>query len=369
MLYLYREQIPAFSPYGDQRRKSNVHLSRTDIEKQESKDTSIIQLINKESKKWVVRKSTENLRDGIAIRDQREDKNGLQTSLADTVMKEEEEEEEKAMAEEKDRLVEEEEEEGEIEEEERERDRKNKDDEETETDLNIKERGNLGLVVLQWGHRKRARCSRVDNNNNNNHHVMKSVVAEDQSSVLTRKVVRVKKTEKAESFVKAKSGSNRASSAIPEGQEQSGEGRGRVKTLRKASLEGSKTQTQNSNPKHREKALNSHTKPLTLTLTPTPPPPPPPPPPLPPPPTIADHNTKSDSPDRANTSDLSASTKVRIDLPKIVLSLSRKEKEDDFLVIKGTKLPQRPKRRPKAIEKLLHVSNPYLIGMLCLLVV
>ena len=44
--------------------------------------------------------------------------------------------------------------------------------------------------------------------------------------------------------------------------------------------------------------------------------------------------------------------------PRINLGLTRKEKEDDFLIMKGTsKLPQRPKKRPKVVEKALHVSD------------
>lgn len=43
--------------------------------------------------------------------------------------------------------------------------------------------------------------------------------------------------------------------------------------------------------------------------------------------------------------------------PKFLISLSRKEKEDDFFAIKGAKLPQRPKKRLKHVEKALHVSK------------
>eukprot|EP01018_Ginkgo_biloba_P001974 Gb_29718 [translate_table: standard] len=53
--------------------------------------------------------------------------------------------------------------------------------------------------------------------------------------------------------------------------------------------------------------------------------------------------------------------KVNMDLfewPRIFISLSRKEKEDDFLVMKGTKLSQRPKKRPKHVEKLLQNCFP-----------
>ncbi|XP_057867470.1 uncharacterized protein LOC131074805 [Cryptomeria japonica] len=44
--------------------------------------------------------------------------------------------------------------------------------------------------------------------------------------------------------------------------------------------------------------------------------------------------------------------------PRILLSLSRKEKEDDFLVMKGTKLSQRPKKRPKNVERILQNCFP-----------
>ncbi|CAL9132569.1 unnamed protein product [Musa textilis] len=48
----------------------------------------------------------------------------------------------------------------------------------------------------------------------------------------------------------------------------------------------------------------------------------------------------------------------RLEWPKIYLSLSRKEKEDDFLAMKGTKLPQRPKKRAKNIDRTLQYCFP-----------
>jgi hypothetical protein len=45
----------------------------------------------------------------------------------------------------------------------------------------------------------------------------------------------------------------------------------------------------------------------------------------------------------------------RFELPRIYISLSRKEKEDDFLAMKGSKLPQRPKKRAKNVDKSLQV--------------
>ncbi|KAG5040282.1 hypothetical protein JHK85_012758 [Glycine max] len=42
-----------------------------------------------------------------------------------------------------------------------------------------------------------------------------------------------------------------------------------------------------------------------------------------------------------------------IQWPRIYIALSRKDKEDDFLVMKGTKIPQRPKKRAKNVDKIL----------------
>lgn len=42
--------------------------------------------------------------------------------------------------------------------------------------------------------------------------------------------------------------------------------------------------------------------------------------------------------------------------PKFFISLSCKEKEEDFMAMKGCKLPQRPKKRSKLIQKSIHVS-------------
>ncbi|XP_021300149.1 uncharacterized protein LOC110428610 [Herrania umbratica] len=47
-----------------------------------------------------------------------------------------------------------------------------------------------------------------------------------------------------------------------------------------------------------------------------------------------------------------------IEWPRIYISLSRKEKEDDFLAMKGTKLPQRPKKRAKNIDRTLQYCFP-----------
>ncbi|RWR89132.1 espin isoform X1 [Cinnamomum micranthum f. kanehirae] len=48
----------------------------------------------------------------------------------------------------------------------------------------------------------------------------------------------------------------------------------------------------------------------------------------------------------------------KLEWPRIYISLSRKEKEDDFLIMKGTKLPQRPKKRSKNIDRTLQYCFP-----------
>lgn len=45
-------------------------------------------------------------------------------------------------------------------------------------------------------------------------------------------------------------------------------------------------------------------------------------------------------------------------LPKFVLPLTNKEKEEDFMAIKGSKLPQRPKKRAKYIQRTLNLVSP-----------
>lgn len=44
--------------------------------------------------------------------------------------------------------------------------------------------------------------------------------------------------------------------------------------------------------------------------------------------------------------------------PKIYITLSTKEKEDDFMAMKGCKLPHRPKKRAKIIQRTLLLLSP-----------
>ena len=48
--------------------------------------------------------------------------------------------------------------------------------------------------------------------------------------------------------------------------------------------------------------------------------------------------------------------------PKLFINLSNKEKEEDFLAMKGCKLPQRPKKRAKLVQMtLLLVRVPFVM--------
>ena len=82
-------------------------------------------------------------------------------------------------------------------------------------------------------------------------------------------------------------------------------------------------------------------------------------PPLPPPPIPSLINPSLINPVGAlggGGSDIGKKS-VIVEWPRIVLALSRKEKEEDFLIFKGAaKLSQRPKKRLKVIEKTLLVS-------------
>lgn len=64
--------------------------------------------------------------------------------------------------------------------------------------------------------------------------------------------------------------------------------------------------------------------------------------------------------DNVHQDKTTAPGKVDMDLfqwPKFLVSLSRKEKEDDFFAVKGSKLPVRPKKRSKFLEKTVTVSG------------
>ncbi|CAH8345431.1 unnamed protein product [Eruca vesicaria subsp. sativa] len=60
-----------------------------------------------------------------------------------------------------------------------------------------------------------------------------------------------------------------------------------------------------------------------------------------------------------NNGEREKATQVEVtEWPRIYIALSRKEKEEDFLVMKGTKLPHRPRKRAKNIDKSLQYCFP-----------
>ncbi|KAK6925769.1 Protein of unknown function DUF1639 [Dillenia turbinata] len=50
--------------------------------------------------------------------------------------------------------------------------------------------------------------------------------------------------------------------------------------------------------------------------------------------------------------------KAKLVWPKLLIPLSSKEKEEDFMAMKGCKLPQRPKKRAKLIQRTLLLVSP-----------
>ncbi|CAN6457015.1 unnamed protein product [Victoria cruziana] len=44
--------------------------------------------------------------------------------------------------------------------------------------------------------------------------------------------------------------------------------------------------------------------------------------------------------------------------PKFIIALSTKEKEEDFMLMRGSKLPQRPKKRSKFLQRALNLVSP-----------
>lgn len=49
--------------------------------------------------------------------------------------------------------------------------------------------------------------------------------------------------------------------------------------------------------------------------------------------------------------------------PKMYTSLTSKEKEEDFMAMKGCKLPHRPKKRAKIVQRTLLVSPSLLLSL------
>ncbi|KAH7290438.1 hypothetical protein KP509_30G048600 [Ceratopteris richardii] len=206
--------------------------------------------------------------------------------------------------------------------------------------------------LLQWGHHKRSRCSRVDGHN------LKPCTSADDSSVLFRKTIRVQADKTATNLDQlASKASIKAKNCV---------------VIKKEQLQVPRTTTQIHAHPHREEknkqiklAKNGmpdmrqerKSSPLAGSKRDCPP-------------TFLkqEHQKKACLlPDPKSSSQDACvprggvepnSARVELVWPKFIITLSRKEKEEDFLIMKGSKLPQRPKRRPKAVERVLHYCSP-----------
>lgn len=56
--------------------------------------------------------------------------------------------------------------------------------------------------------------------------------------------------------------------------------------------------------------------------------------------------------------DKNKNNKQKLVWPKLYIPLSSKEKEEDFMAMKGCKLPQRPKKRAKQMQRTLLMVSP-----------
>ncbi|XP_039117368.1 uncharacterized protein LOC120253135 isoform X2 [Dioscorea cayenensis subsp. rotundata] len=210
--------------------------------------------------------------------------------------------------------------------------------------------GSGGDVLLQWGHNKRSRGSRAE----------RRAAAVDESSGLTRPMVKIQRRSGALSLAVmplpqcgsySRGGNLRpcmpsresSSSLLSRSLDERSSGPGehlrsdkrcpRSPPQHKAPKMGScGTATATATTANGCSALNSDAKPPS------------------------DQETGGIAAGNAHL--LEKPNLDQFEWPRIYISLSRKEKEDDFLAMKGTKLPQRPKKRAKNVDKTLQYCFP-----------
>lgn len=61
----------------------------------------------------------------------------------------------------------------------------------------------------------------------------------------------------------------------------------------------------------------------------------------------------------------SHSNESNLVFPKLLIQLTEEEKEEDFMVFIGSKLPQRPKKRAKLIQRKINVSSSKFFSHFC----
>ncbi|XP_039126493.1 uncharacterized protein LOC120262453 isoform X1 [Dioscorea cayenensis subsp. rotundata] len=184
-----------------------------------------------------------------------------------------------------------------------------------------------GDVLLQWGRRKRTRLSRAES---------RPAPEDDHESESSRPPIKVRR--------RSAAGSNRlgAAAAMPPPPPPPSFGRLRPSPPSLLPHRITDHASSSSRPEKRPSALQQE-KSSKMAIG------------------DISLNSETSCPPKSNreTVDIAgASTTTTNEWPRILIALSRKEKEDDFLVMKGTKLPQRPKKRPKNIEKTLQYCFP-----------
>ncbi|XP_074585140.1 uncharacterized protein LOC141840935 [Curcuma longa] len=190
-----------------------------------------------------------------------------------------------------------------------------------------------GDVLFQWGHRKRSRWLRAEGR--------ASVAAAergDDSPIHSKKVVKLHQRSSAATAAAAvlpppcgPYATSTRRSCVP----------GRSST---ASLVARSVQERSEGRARPEERHSPEKSPKTLPAT-----------------AGSEAAHASMNPDPMHPSDPKPTERIDLDhfeWPRIHLSLSRKEKEEDFMAIMGTKLPQRPKKRAKNIDRTLQYCYP-----------
>lgn len=210
-------------------------------------------------------------------------------------------------------------------------------------------------VLLQWGHKKRSRGSRTENR----------TAGDDSSSQSTRQMIKIQR--RAAIAGAEKIAAAAAAAAMPP---PCGSGYTRGANLRPCMpLRDSSGASHSRMVEERSGGQNHRSEKRS--------PPSPPEKPHSNKPTVthngfgptdtvsmnhhSDPKAGTDHQHETTTTTSIPAEKVSLDYlewPRIFVSLSRKEKEDDFLAMKGTKLPQRPKKRAKNIDKALQYCYP-----------
>ncbi|KAK7291016.1 hypothetical protein RIF29_05853 [Crotalaria pallida] len=220
-------------------------------------------------------------------------------------------------------------------------------------------------LVLQWGNRKRLRCMKVKDNSNSSNPVQRTTVRVDRRVVRTDKdyssnnnnnnptttpsiVSNVNSNNQSNGYPNLRQrqpspqqppqrilrnleSSSAAAAAIMRGNHQSnGSVRGIASPDRGAH---DKRGTHNNNHNHLNDNNNNNNK------------------------SAASSDTAHDSKKGGSPSG-SGDAAPLVWPPKFVIALTNKEKEEDFLAIKGSKLPQRPKKRAKFIQRTVNLVSP-----------